>query len=39
MVQLAKSAVCAGIQTLIENAGISMAEVDRLVIAGGFGSY
>ena len=39
MVQLAKSAVCAGVQTLIENAGISMAEVDRLVIAGGFGSY
>ena len=39
MVQLAKSAVCAGIQTLIENAGISMAEVGRLVIAGGFGSY
>ena len=24
---------------MIENAGISMAEVDRLVIAGGFGSY
>lgn len=39
MVQLAKSAICAGIQTLIESAGVSMAEVSRLVVAGGFGSY
>ena len=39
MVQLAKSAICAGIQTLIESAGVSMAEVRQLVIAGGFGSY
>lgn len=39
MVQLAKSAVCAGIWTLIESAGVSAAEIRQLVIAGGFGSY
>lgn len=39
MVQLAKSAICAGIQTLVESAGVPMAEVKKLVIAGGFGSY
>lgn len=37
-IQLAKSAVCAGLLTLMEEAGLSPAEVQRFVIAGGFGS-
>lgn len=37
-IQLAKSAVCAGVLTLMEEAGLSPAEVRRFVIAGGFGS-
>ncbi len=36
-VQLAKSAICAGIQTLLDTAGTK--QIDRLYIAGGFGSY
>ncbi|MEG2698742.1 MAG: ASKHA domain-containing protein [Ruthenibacterium sp.] len=39
MVQLAKSAVCAGLRTLLDLAGVPFAEVTRLAIAGGFGSY
>lgn len=38
-VQLAKSAVCAGLETLLAVAGTSPGEVDKLYIAGGFGSY
>jgi uncharacterized 2Fe-2S/4Fe-4S cluster protein (DUF4445 family) len=38
-VQLAKSAICAGIVALLYTAGISSAEVQRLVVAGGFGNY
>ena len=38
-VQLAKAAIAAGIQTLLDSAGVSMAEVSRLYIAGGFGSH
>lgn len=37
-VQLAKSAVCAGILTLIKEAGYTHADIKELVIAGGFGS-
>lgn len=37
MVQLAKGAVCAGIRTLLETAGVRSA--DSLIIAGGFGRY
>ena len=37
-VQLAKSAVCAGIRTLLDTAKIPFGEVDVLYIAGGFGS-
>ncbi|MBR5559333.1 MAG: DUF4445 domain-containing protein [Oscillospiraceae bacterium] len=38
MVQLAKGAICAGITTLCDTAGISLQEVSTLYIAGGFGA-
>lgn len=38
-VQLAKAAVAAGIKILLEKYGISGEEVDRVVLAGGFGYY
>ena len=38
-VQLAKSAIHAGMRTLIHTAALSCEEVDTLYIAGGFGSY
>lgn len=38
-VQLAKSAMCAGMQTLLKLSGVSFAGVRHLFIAGGFGSY
>lgn len=38
-VQLAKSAVAAGIRTLLQTAGKHPEEVDELAVAGGFGSY
>lgn len=37
-VQLAKSAICSGIETLLQQAGISGNELDAFCIAGGFGS-
>ena len=37
-IQLAKSAICAGVITLLEEKGIDAAEVSRFCIAGGFGS-
>lgn len=39
MVQLAKSAICAGALTLLDEAGVSAEELFSLSIAGGFGSY
>ncbi len=39
MLQLAKSAICAGLTTLAESRGLSLAEVARLYIAGGMGNY
>ncbi len=39
MVQLAKSAVSAGIRTLMHRAGVTCREIEELVVAGGFGSY
>ena len=39
MVQLAKSAVCAGLLTLLRREGVSLSQVEELVVAGGFGSY
>jgi len=37
--QLAKAAIRAGIETLLEHAGKAAEDITRLVIAGGFGSY
>lgn len=37
-IQLAKSAVCAGLLTLMETESVDAADVSRFVIAGGFGS-
>ncbi len=38
-VQLAKSAICAGIETLLATGGIELTDVDVLYLAGGFGNY
>lgn len=38
-VQLAKSAIRAGLETLLYQAGLSSADLSQLAIAGGFGSY
>ena len=38
-VQLAKSAVAAGIETLMKYGELETTEIDKSVIAGGFGSY
>jgi uncharacterized 2Fe-2S/4Fe-4S cluster protein (DUF4445 family) len=37
--QLAKGAIQTGIRVLLENHGISEEEIDRVIIAGAFGSY
>lgn len=39
MLQLAKSAICAGIETLITAQGMSVSDVSTLYIAGGFGTF
>ena len=39
MLQLAKSAICAGLMTLIETAEINLSDVAVLYVAGGFGNY
>ena len=39
MLQLAKSAICAGLCTLMETAGVGGEDVSSLYIAGGFGKY
>lgn len=38
-IQLAKAAIRAGTETLLEAAGKSAADISRLVVAGGFGSF
>lgn len=38
-IQLAKSALCAGVYSLINAAERSVEEVDELILAGGFGSF
>ena len=38
-VQLAKAAVCAGINVIMNEAGISAKDVEQVVLAGGFGSH
>ena len=39
MVQLAKSAVCAGLRTLLRAEGLCGGDAAELAVAGGFGSY
>lgn len=38
-VQLAKAAIAAGIEILLEKYGVKAEQVDRVVLAGGFGYY
>ena len=38
-VQLGKAAVAAGVQVLLEQAGLEAGQVARLLLAGGFGSF
>ena len=38
-VQLAKSAICAGMEAMLNKAELEMEELDELLIAGGFGSF
>ena len=38
-VQLAKAAVAAGIEILLDRYGITASQVDRVILAGGFGYY
>jgi uncharacterized 2Fe-2S/4Fe-4S cluster protein (DUF4445 family) len=38
-IQLAKSAIRTGIDILLESAGIGFEDIDRVIIAGAFGSY
>ena len=37
--QLAKAAVCGGILTLLDDAGITPGDVTRVALAGGFGAH
>ena len=39
MLQLAKSAICAGLQTLLQDSKTPSSDVPFLYIAGGFGNY
>lgn len=38
-VQLAKAAICAGIQTLIHAKNLTEQDIQKVILAGGFGSY
>jgi uncharacterized 2Fe-2S/4Fe-4S cluster protein (DUF4445 family) len=38
-VQLAKAAIRAGIKLLVEQAGLTEADIDRVIVAGAFGNY
>jgi len=38
-IQLAKSAIRTGIEVLLENAGLTFKDIDKIIIAGAFGSY
>ncbi len=37
--QLAKAAVAAGVRTLVDDLGISLRDIDRVVLAGALGNY
>ncbi|MFH1524058.1 MAG: ASKHA domain-containing protein [Chloroflexota bacterium] len=38
-IQLAKSAIRAGVETLLQKAGLTSADVDEFIVAGAFGTY
>jgi uncharacterized 2Fe-2S/4Fe-4S cluster protein (DUF4445 family) len=38
-IQLAKSAICAGLKTLLNNVGVEPDAVEKFYLAGGFGSF
>jgi uncharacterized 2Fe-2S/4Fe-4S cluster protein (DUF4445 family) len=38
-VQLAKAAICAGIETLADTCGVGCDQIEKVYLAGGFGSY
>ena len=38
-IQLAKSAIRAGLETLLEKAGLTFADLDEFIVAGAFGTY
>ncbi|MGI6467265.1 MAG: ASKHA domain-containing protein [Sphaerochaetaceae bacterium] len=38
-VQLAKAAIAAGVEILLKEAGIDTFQLDKVILAGGFGSY
>lgn len=38
-VQLAKAAIAAGIRTLLKESGVTVEQVERFYLAGGFGNY
>lgn len=38
-VQLAKAAVAAGIQVLMQESGINASQIDQVILAGGFGAH
>jgi uncharacterized 2Fe-2S/4Fe-4S cluster protein (DUF4445 family) len=38
-IQLAKSAIRAGVEVLLENAGLAYADIDEFIVAGAFGTY
>lgn len=38
-IQLAKASICAGVRTLLHEAGKEPEDLDALLLAGGFGSY
>ncbi|MBR2907769.1 MAG: DUF4445 domain-containing protein [Clostridia bacterium] len=39
MLQIAKSAICAGLCTLLDSEGLRADQIPRFLVAGGFGSY
>jgi uncharacterized 2Fe-2S/4Fe-4S cluster protein (DUF4445 family) len=38
-IQLAKSAIRAGVEVLLENAGLASTDIDEFIVAGAFGTY
>lgn len=38
-IQLAKSAICAGILSMLHRAGLAVEDLEELLVAGGFGSF